>query len=63
MKDILIEQFVDNIHMPDNIRVGLLVAEHRKKLALGTATEKFDYAGYAFGQSPFHVPDPMIRAL
>jgi len=62
MKDILIEQFVDKIHMPDNIRVGMMVAEHRKKMALGTATEDFDYAGYAFGQSPFHVPEPIVQA-
>lgn len=60
-KTIQIEPHVDSIIMPENLRVGLMVSEHRKKCqSVGC---DFDFYGFAFGQSPFHVPEPIARAL
>lgn len=61
MKDIDIDPKVDTIIMPENLRVGLMVAEQHKKCEMGSCS--FDYAGFAFGQSPFHVPRPLEKAL
>ena len=61
MKEIAVEPHVDAITMPENLRVGLMISEHRKKcsaIACG-----FDYYGFAFGQSPFQVPLPIQKAL
>ncbi len=61
MKEIALEPHVDAITMPENLRVGLMISEHRKKcsaIACG-----FDYYGFAFGQSPFQVPLPIQKAL
>ncbi len=52
---------VDSIVMPENLRVGLLVNEYREKCKKCGCT--FDYAGFAFGQSPFHVAPPLVKAL
>lgn len=60
-KSILIEDNVDSIIMPDNLKVGLMVSRHRnncKKIECN-----FDYYGLAFGQSPFFVPDIIAKAL
>jgi aspartate aminotransferase len=59
--EIKIEKHVDAIRMPENLKVGLMVAEHRKKCE-GTDC-KFDYFALGFGQSPFHVPPGLARAL
>jgi len=59
---ILIEPHVDSIIMPENLRVGLMVAEHRKKCHKEKRCNA-EYYGFGFGQSPFHVPDPIARAL
>lgn len=59
--EILVEAHVDAITMPDNLRIGLMVSEHRKKCQ--SAGCSFDYIGLAFGQSPFHVPPPLSRGL
>ena len=47
--------------MPDNLKVGLMVAEQRKKCASGGCHEEF--YGLGFGQSPFHVPPSLSKAL
>lgn len=47
--------------MPDNLKVGLMVAEQRKKCASGGCFEEF--YGLGFGQSSFHVPDVLSKAL
>jgi aspartate aminotransferase len=57
----LVESYVDSISMPENLKVGLMVSEARKKCR-GT-TCSFDYHGFAFGQSPFHVPPVLVEAL
>jgi aspartate aminotransferase len=60
-KEILVEPHVDSILMPENLRIGLMVAEQRKKCQRIKCTS--EYYGFAFGQSPFHVPEPIARAL
>ena len=61
VKEIKINSQVDSVVMPENLKVGLMVAEHRKMcLEMGC---DFDYYSFAFGQSPFHVPPPLAKAL
>jgi len=61
MNEILVENQVDKVVMPDNLKVGLMVAEQRKKCASGGCTEEF--YGLGFGQSPFHVLPVLSKAL
>ena len=61
MNEILVENQVDKVIMPDNLKVGLMVAEQRKKCASGGCFEEF--YGLGFGQSPFHVPSVLSKAL
>jgi len=61
MTDILIEPHVNKIVMPENLKVGLMIAEQRKKCASGGCNE--EYYALGFGQSPFHVPPPLVNAL
>ena len=58
---IQVEDQIDKVVMPDNLKVGLMVAEQRKKCASGGCTEEF--YGLGFGQSPFHVPPVLENAL
>ncbi|MEE9151361.1 MAG: aminotransferase class I/II-fold pyridoxal phosphate-dependent enzyme [Thermoplasmata archaeon] len=60
-KDVLLEPHVNAIAMPENLKIGLMVSEARKKCS-GTGCA-LEYYGFAFGQSPFHVPPPITRAL
>jgi hypothetical protein len=47
--------------MPENVKIGLMIAEHRKKCDnIGCS---FDYHAFAIGQSPFHIPRPLKDAL
>ncbi len=59
--NIEVESYVDSIKMPENVKIGLMIAEARKNCE-GTSCP-FHYYGFAFGQSPFHVPPPMVDAL
>ena len=61
MTDILVEPHVDKIVMPENLKVGLMIAEQRKKCASGGCQEEFYALG--FGQSPFHVPPSLVNAV
>jgi len=61
MNEIQVENQVDKVVMPDNLKVGLMVAEQRKKCASGGCTEEF--YGLGFGQSPFHVLPVLSKAL
>ncbi len=61
MEELKINHNIETIVMPENLRVGLMVAKHRKMCEEMDCD--FDYAGFAFGQSPFHVPPPLERAL
>jgi len=62
MKKILVEEYVESITMPENIKIGLMISEQRKKCKnVGCYID--DYYGFAFGQSPFHVPESIAKAL
>jgi len=58
---IQVENPIDKIVMPDNLKVGLMVAEQRQRCASGGCTG--EYYGLGFGQSPFHVPPVLSKAL
>jgi aspartate aminotransferase len=52
---------VNSVVMPENLKIGLMIAEHRKKCnQMGCP---FDYFAFAFGQSPFHVAPVLKKAL
>jgi aspartate aminotransferase len=56
-----VEPHVDAIKMPGNLKVGLMIAQHRKQCQnMGCHSQ---YYGFAFGQSPFHVPLALQHAL
>ena len=59
--EISVEPHVDKITMPDNLKVGLMVAEQRKRCSSGGCNE--EYYALGFGQSPFHIPPPLVTAL
>jgi aspartate aminotransferase len=59
--DILVEPDIAEIAMPENLRVGRIVSDHRKECQLVEC--EFDYYGFAFGQSPFPVPEPLAQGL
>ena len=61
IENILVEPGVDSIIMPENLKVGLMAAEQREKCKLKGCTDRF--YGLAFGQSPFHVPGPLVKAM
>lgn len=61
IKEILTDPKVDRIVLPENLKVGLMVARQRKKCKLDGCD--FGYYGLGFGQSPFHVPPPLQNAL
>lgn len=61
IENIQVEPYVDSIIMPENLKVGLMVAEQRRKCLAKGCKDRF--YGLAFGQSPFHVPDPLVKAL
>ncbi|MBT5022941.1 pyridoxal phosphate-dependent aminotransferase [Candidatus Woesearchaeota archaeon] len=61
VKKIIINKHVNSIAMPDNLKIGLMIAEHRIKCSVKGCN--FDYFNFAFGQSPFHVPPPIVKSL
>lgn len=61
MNKIQIESHVDAISMPENLKIGLMVSEARK--SCGKTACALEYYGFAFGQSPFHVPPLLVSAL
>jgi len=61
MKEVAVEPQVDEISMPENLRVGLFVSDQRNRCSeIGCDAQ---FYGFGFGQSPFHVPPPLQRAL
>lgn len=60
-KKILIEPGVESIVMPENLKVGLMISEQREKCSQSGCRQSF--YGLAFGQSPFQVPEILVRAL
>ena len=61
LNQIQVESQIDKVVMPDNLKVGLMVTEQRKRCASGGCAEEF--YGLGFGQSPFHVPPVLSKAL
>ena len=61
MKEISLEPHVESIKMPENVRIGLMVSESRRKCS--NTSCPMEYYGLAFGQSPFHVPNPLKAGL
>jgi len=61
LNQIQVENHIDKVVMSDNLKVGLMVAEQRKKCASSDCFEEF--YGLGFGQSPFHVPSVLSNAL
>ena len=61
INEIQVESQVDDVVMPDNLKVGLMVTEQRKRCASGGCFEEFYRLG--FGQSPFHVLPVLAKAL
>ncbi|MFQ5476417.1 MAG: pyridoxal phosphate-dependent aminotransferase [Nitrosopumilus sp.] len=61
MSGIESEPQIDKITMPENLKVGLMIAEQRKRCASVGCNE--EYYGLGFGQSPFHVPQPLVDGL
>ncbi len=59
--EIGLEPHVEAIKMPDNLRVGLMLAHEREACARRGCHD--DFYALAFGQSPFHVPPSLSRAL
>ncbi len=58
---ILVEKEINAIKMPENLRTGILIAEQRKKCTKMKCN--FDFSALSFGQSPFHVPEVIAKAL
>ena len=58
---ILADPRMDTITMPENVRIGLMLREQRSKCALQGCDAEF--YGFAFGQSPFLIPEPISDAL
>ena len=56
-----IDEHVDRISMPENMRVGLQMADQRRICSLMGCTAQ--YYAFGFGQSPFPVPGPLQEAL
>jgi len=61
LNEIQVEPHVQNIVMPENLKIGLMIAEQRRLCKeLGCDEE---YFALGFGQSPFHAPRPLTNAL
>ena len=61
MAEIRLNSHVNDIVMPENLRVGLMIKKQRevcRKIGCN-----FDYYALAFGQSPFHVLPSLQKAL
>ncbi len=61
VQEILFEENIERIEMPENLAIGLMVAEQREKCK--TIGCDFNYFGFAFGQSPFDAPLSLVKAL
>ena len=61
MAEIRLNSHVNDIVMPENLRVGLMIKKQREVCRkIGCS---FDYYALAFGQSPFHVLPSLQKAL
>ena len=58
---IRIQPALEQLHMPENLAIGMMVAAQHEKCRNFSCD--FDYYGFAFGQSPFPVPDLLREKL
>ncbi len=56
-----VDPHVDSIVMPENLKVGMMVNQVRRECARKGIS--CNYTGFAFGQSPFHIPPTLQTAL
>jgi len=61
MNEILSNPLVDSLVMPENLKVGLMISEHRTMCENKDCD--YDYYSFAFGQSPFPVPSVLQKGL
>ena len=61
MKKFVIDQQVEDIEMPENLKLNTFLQEFHSDCKHPECS--FGFYGFAFGQSPFPVPDPVKRAL
>lgn len=60
-REIFIEKNIESLVVPENLRVAMMVAEqHKKCQSMGW---DFDYYGFVFDQSPFHLPNPFMQDM
>ena len=58
---LLTEPRIESVEMPENLAVALMV--HQQRMACESQGCKFDIVHYAFGGSPFPVPDSMVESV
>lgn len=56
-----INEKVNSIRMPENVKIGLMIDDHRNNCVSNKC--EFDYSALAFGQSPFPVPPSLSHSL
>ncbi|KAF6246590.1 aminotransferase class I/II [Nitrosopumilus sp. b3] len=57
----VIDQQVQDIEMPENLKLNTFLQEFHSDCPSPQCS--FGFYGFAFGQSPFHVPNPIQKAL
>lgn len=55
------EPHIDTLTMPENLRIGQMIARQRRACSLAGCNER--YYNFALGQSPFPVPPALVKAL
>ncbi|HDS62708.1 MAG TPA: pyridoxal phosphate-dependent aminotransferase, partial [Methanofollis liminatans] len=55
------EPHIDALTMPENLRIGQMIARQRNACSLAGCKER--YYNFALGQSPFPVPPALVKAL
>lgn len=55
------EKSIKTMKMPENLLLGMMVQKHRAQMK--SCPEKHDYYAFVLGQSPFHTPYEMQKAL
>ncbi len=61
LQPLKLENYVQDIALPENLRLAFMIREQRKSCSkIGCP---LDYYNFAFGESPFPVPKPIIESL
>lgn len=59
--NVMLEQHLDNIQIPANLRINDQIKKYRKRCATIGCSRPYHH--FAFGQSPFSPPEKIIQAL